>query len=208
MGEPPMIETSQPMIATAVQRQEGWIVVSSQAQPGMSDAELILQVRLGDEAAMALLYDRYARVVYSVALRILCDSSTAEDILQEVFMQLWRNPQAFDASRGSLGAWLAVVTRHRAIDHLRQRRPETNAAETVIAVDSALESTAERSQAVEKIRTVLESMPSEQRTALEMAFFEGMTHREIAGKTGQPLGTVKTRIRAGLLAIRRAFATA
>jgi RNA polymerase sigma-70 factor (ECF subfamily) len=203
-----MIETRQPVIVTAVQLREGWIVVSSQAQPGMSDAELILQVRLGDEAAMALLYDRYARVVYSVASRILCDSSTAEDILQEVFMQLWRNPQAFDASRGSLGAWLAVVTRHRAIDQLRQRRPETNAAETVIAVDSALESTAERSQAVERIRTVLESMPSEQRTALEMAFFEGMTHREIAGKTGQPLGTVKTRIRAGLLAIRRAFATA
>jgi RNA polymerase sigma-70 factor (ECF subfamily) len=155
---------------------------------------------------MALLYDRYSNIVYAVALRVLSDGSAAEDILQDVFMQLWRNPQAFNASRGSLATWLAVIARNRAIDQLRKKRPEVEAAETVISVDPELESAADRSQAIEKVRAVLAGMPREQRAALEMAFFEGLTHVEIAGKTGQPLGTVKTRIRSGLLAVRKAFA--
>ena len=155
---------------------------------------------------MALLYDRYSPVVYAVALRVLSDGSAAEDILQDVFMQLWRNPQAFNASRGSLAAWLVVIARNRAIDQLRKRRPEVEAAEIVISVDPKLESTAERTLAIEKVRAVLAGMSAEQRAALEMAFFEGLTHVEIAGKTGQPLGTVKTRIRSGLLAVRKAFA--
>ena len=155
---------------------------------------------------MALLYDRYSNVVYAVALRVLSDGSAAEDILQDVFMQLWRNPQAFNASRGSLATWLAVIARNRAIDQLRKKRPEVEAAETVILVDPELESAADRSRAIEKVRAVLAGMPGEQRAALEMAFFEGLTHVEIARKTGQPLGTVKTRIRSGLLAVRKAFA--
>jgi len=155
---------------------------------------------------MALLYDRYSPVVYAVALRVLSDGSAAEDILQDVFMQLWRNPQAFNASRGSLATWLAVIARNRAIDQLRKKRPEVEAAETVISVDPELDSAADRSKAIEKVRAVLGGMPEEQRAALEMAFFEGLTHVEIAGKTGQPLGTVKTRIRSGLVAVRKAFA--
>jgi RNA polymerase sigma-70 factor, ECF subfamily len=173
----------------------------------MSDAEVIAGVRSGDESAMAVLYDRYSRVVYSVALRVVSDSNAAEDILQDVFIQLWRKPQAFDASRGNLGAWLAVIARHRAIDHVRKRRPETDPAETVIAVDADLERTTARNEAVQQIRAVVSAMPSDQKLALEMAFFEGLTHSEIAERTGQPLGTVKTRIRAGLVAIRKAFAT-
>jgi RNA polymerase sigma-70 factor (ECF subfamily) len=145
-------------------------------------------------------------VVYAVALRVLSDGSAAEDILQDVFIQLWRNPQSFNASRGSLAAWLAVIARNRSIDQLRKRRPEVEAAETVASVDPNLESAAERNQAIEKVRAVLAGMSAEQRAALEMAFFEGLTHVEIAGKTGQPLGTVKTRIRSGLLAVRKAFA--
>jgi len=155
---------------------------------------------------MAQLYDRHSRVVYAVALRVLSDGSAAEDILQDVFMQLWRNAQAFNASRGSLAAWLVVIARNRAIDKLRKKRPEEEAAETVIAVDTDLENAAERNEAIEKVRTVLAGMPAEQRAALEMAFFEGLTHVEIAGKTGQPLGTIKTRIRSGLSAVRKAFA--
>jgi RNA polymerase sigma-70 factor, ECF subfamily len=137
---------------------------------------------------------------------VLSNRSSAEDILQDVFMQLWRTPQAFNASRGSLVTWLAVIARNRAIDQLRKKRPEMEAGETVISVDPNLENTAERNEAIEKARAVLAGMPAEQRAALEMAFFEGLTHVEIAGKTGQPLGTVKTRIRSGLLAIRKAFA--
>jgi RNA polymerase sigma-70 factor (ECF subfamily) len=172
----------------------------------MSDAEIIARIYSGDDGAMALLYDRYSQVVYAVALRVLADRSSAEDILQDVFMQLWRKPQAFNASRGSLAAWLAVIARNRAIDQLRRKRPELEAVESVISVDPNLENTAERNQAIERVRAVLGGMPEEQRAALEMAFFEGLTHVEIAGKTGQPLGTVKTRIRSGLLAVRKAFA--
>lgn len=181
-------------------------MATTQPEPKVSDAEIIARIYSGDEGAMALLYDRYSHAVYAVALRVLSDSSAAEDILQDVFMQLWRNPQAFNASRGTLAAWLAVIARNRAIDHLRKRRPEEEAAETVISVDPDLENTAERNRAMEKVRSVLAGMPGDQRAALEMAFFEGLTHVEIARKTGQPLGTVKTRIRSGLLAVRKAFA--
>src|SRR6202158_3674711 len=84
---------------------------------------------------MAALYDRYSAVVYSVALRVLGDTGAAEDVLQEVFMQLWRNPGLFDSSRGNLGPWLAVIARHRAIDGLRKRRPETDIADAVVSVE-------------------------------------------------------------------------
>src|ERR1700729_4576286 len=91
-----------------------------------TDAMLVSAIRGGDDAAMAQLYDRYSGVVYSVALRVLGDTGAAEDVLQEVFLQLWRNPSAFDAARGGLASWLAVITRNRAIDSLRKRRPETD----------------------------------------------------------------------------------
>jgi RNA polymerase sigma-70 factor, ECF subfamily len=181
-------------------------LATTQSELGVSDAEIVARICSGDESAMALLYDRYSRVVYAVALRVLSDGSAAEDILQDVFMQLWRNPQAFNASRGSLAAWLAVIARNRAIDKLRKKRPEAEPAETVIAVAPDLEDTAGHNLAIEKVRTVLAGIPAEQRAALEMAFFEGLTHVEIAGKTGQPLGTIKTRIRSGLSAVRKAFA--
>jgi len=154
---------------------------------------------------MATLYDRYSSVVYSVALRVLGDTGAAEDVLQEVFIQLWRNPLAFNASRGNLGAWLAVIARNRAIDALRKRRPETDVTDIVVSVEPDLAGDAERARAMEKVRGALGSMPAAQRSALEMAYFEGLTHTEIAAKTGEPLGTVKTRIRAGLMALRKEF---
>jgi RNA polymerase sigma-70 factor (ECF subfamily) len=172
----------------------------------LTDAAVLSAIRLGDENAMAALYDRYAAVVYSVALRVLGDTGAAEDVLQEVFMQLWRNPGLFDSSRGSLGPWLAVIARHRAIDGLRKRRPETDIADVVVSVEPDMAGAAERARAMEKVRGTLGSMPSAQRQALEMAYFEGLSHSEISAKTGEPLGTIKTRIRAGLLALRKAFA--
>jgi len=154
---------------------------------------------------MATLYDRYSSVVYSVALRVLGDTGAAEDVLQEVFIQLWRNPLAFNASRGKLGAWLAVIARNRAIDALRKRRPQTDITDVLVSVEPDLAGDAERARAMEKVRGALGSMPAAQRSALEMAYFEGLTHTEIAAKTGEPLGTVKTRIRAGLMALRKEF---
>ena len=120
-------------------------------------------------------------------------------------MQLWRNPDLFDASRGSLAPWLAVIARNRAIDMLRKRRPESDIEEVVISVEPDLAGDAEREIVMTKVRGVLSGMAASQRMALEMAYFEGLSHSEIAAKTGEALGTIKTRIRTGLLALRKAF---
>lgn len=171
-----------------------------------SDVVLVTAIRSGDQGSMAALYDRYSSIVYSVALRVLQDTGAAEEVLQEIFMQLWRNPGAFDASRGNMAAWLAVIARNRAIDALRRRRPENNIEDVVVSVEHDLASEADRSRTMERVRGALQMMPAPQRSALEMAYFEGLTHSEIAGKTGEPLGTIKTRIRAGLLTLRKALA--
>lgn len=164
-------------------------------------------MKSGDQGAAAELYDRHSAVVYAVALRILGDTGAAEDVLQEVFLQLWRNPAAFDSARGSLGAWLAVISRNRAIDLLRRRRPETDIENVVLSVEWDFAGEADRSRTTEKVRGVLAAMPGPQRSALEMAYFEGLTHTEIADKTREPLGTIKTRIRTGLVTLRKAFQT-
>jgi RNA polymerase sigma-70 factor (ECF subfamily) len=181
-------------------------VQGASSQLAAKDSALVAGVRSGDEHAMAQLYDRYSPVVYSVALRVLADTGAAEDVLQEVFLQLWRNPAAFDSNRGSLGAWLAVIARNRSIDALRKRKPEANADEVVVAVNLDIENETERRRVLERIRGVVNALPAEQRSAVEMAFFEGLTHTEIAAKTGQPLGTIKTRIRSALLSLRKALA--
>ena len=170
------------------------------------DTELMAGLKAGDEGSLAQLYDRYSGIVYSVALRVLADTAAAEDILQEIFLQLWRNPEVFDGRRGSLGAWLAVISRNRAIDVVRKRRPEVELDEIVVPLECSLEDDTERKRLVERVRSALGMMPALQRAALEMAFFQGLTHTEIAEKTGEPLGTIKTRIRSGLLALRKCVA--
>ena len=180
-------------------------VSSPDAKVVSPDLALVSAIHAGDASAMASVYDRYSSVVYSVALRVLGDTGAAEDIQQEVFMQLWRNPSAFDASRGNLGAWLAVITRNRAIDALRKRRPETDPEDVVLSVVLDMAGEVDRSRVAEKVRGALSTMPAAQRAALEMAYYQGMTHTEIAAKTGEPLGTIKTRIRAGLMALRKTF---
>ncbi len=170
------------------------------------EMRLVARIRAGDQQAMSELYDRYAKVVYAVALRVLQDAAGAEDVLQDVFLQLWRNPDAFDASRGSLAAWLAVISRHKSIDRLRKRRPETDIEDCVIASGPDLRDETERTLVIEKVRVVLAEMNPDQRKVLELAFFQGLTHTEIAAKTGEPLGTVKTRIRSGLQLLRAKFA--
>ncbi len=167
------------------------------------DAIMMSAIRSGDEQAMAQLYGHYSAIVYSVALRVLGDSAAAEDVQQEVFMQLWRSPGIFDSGRGSLPGWLAVIARNRAIDLLRKRRRETDIADVLLCCDPDVLRGMEWTGALGKIQGALELMPLAQRSALEMAFFEGHTHTQIAEKTGEPLGTIKTRIRAGLLALRK-----
>ena len=182
--------------------------MSTPERQGISpDLAMVTAMKSGDQSALAELYDRYSSIVYAIALRVLGDAGAAEDVLQEVFLQLWRKPQAFDAARGNLGAWLAVITRNRAIDSLRRRKPEIDIEDVIVSVAPDLAADADRSRAAEKVRGVLGSMPALQRAALEMAYFEGMSHSEIASKTGEPLGTIKTRIRAGLMTLRKAFGT-
>lgn len=169
------------------------------------DALLLGRVERGDEQAMAALFDRYSRVVYSVALRVLRDASAAEDVLQEIFMQVWRSPDRFSATRGSLGGWLAIVSRNRSIDTLRRKRPSEQVEDAILASPTNLANEAERSLLMERAKAAIITLPPEQRKTLEMAFFDGLTHTEIAEMTGDPLGTVKTRIRSGLQSLRKAF---
>jgi RNA polymerase sigma-70 factor (ECF subfamily) len=182
-------------------------MLTNMPEPGAAqlDADLLGKVQRGDELAMAAIYDRYSRVVYSVALRVLRDPASAEDILQEIFMQVWRSPAKFIATRGSLGGWLAVVTRNRSIDKLRRRRPTEQVEEMQLASSCNIASESERNIMMERARGVILQLPAEQRKTLEMAFFDGLTHSEIAEMTGDPLGTVKTRIRSAILTLRKAF---
>lgn len=178
---------------------------TSAALASEEDALLLGRVERGDEQAMAALFDRYSRVVYSVALRVLRDAAAAEDILQEIFMQVWRSPDRFTATRGSLGGWLAIVSRNRAIDALRRKRPTEQVEDAILAAPVNLADDAERSLLMERARAAISQLPVEQRKTLEMAFFDGLTHTEIAEMTGDPLGTVKTRIRSALQSLRKAF---
>lgn len=173
------------------------------ASAARTDEQLIGAVRTKDQKAMGDIFDRYGTMVYSVAMRVLKDSAQAEDVMQEIFLQVWNSPERFVNGRGSLGAWLAVVARNRAIDLLRQRRVTEPCDEVVLASGTNLASEVEQNTMMRKVRGVLETLPTEQQRSLELAFFEGLTHSEIAARTGDPLGTVKTRIRAALASLRK-----
>lgn len=179
---------------------------NSDAASGSSDdSTLLARIGQGDETGMEAIFKRYSGPVYSVALRVLHDSGQAEDVMQEIFLQLWRNPEAFVHGRGSLGAWLVVVARNRAIDVLRRRKPTDSVDEVVLASPCDISAEAERNGMMEKVRVILADLPEEQRKSLELAYFEGLSHSEIASRTGDPLGTVKTRIRLGLMSLRKAL---
>jgi RNA polymerase sigma-70 factor (ECF subfamily) len=171
----------------------------------VKDEALLERVAANDQSAMAEFFDRYGGLVYSIALRVLKDSGHAEDLMQEIFFQVWKKPESFVPGRGSLGAWLAVVTRNRAVDVLRRRKPDDPVDDVVLVSKTNLASEVERSSMMEKVRQVLDSLPVEQQKSVELAFFEGLTHAEIAAKTGDPLGTVKTRIRTALISVRKAI---
>jgi RNA polymerase sigma-70 factor (ECF subfamily) len=166
-----------------------------------SDALLLDRVRQSDRQAMAQIFDRYGGMVYSVALRVLKDSGQAEDVMQEVFFQLWKRPDGFVEGRGSL-----VLARNRAIDQVRRRKPTDSPDDVVLVARSNLASETERNLLMEKVRGVLKNLPLEQQKSLELAYFEGLSHSEIAERTGDALGTVKTRIRLALIGLRKALA--
>ena len=172
-----------------------------------ADPGLIRRILNGDEIALAALYDRYGRLVYSVSLRILRDTGAAEEVLQDIFHQLWRIAGSFDLTRGSLSSWLMVMARNRSIDRLRRRGPMVggNPAEALPPAKFDLESEVAQQEMIGRIRSALEALPEPQRHAMELAYFEGLTQSEVAERTGDPLGTVKTRLRTALGSLRKAL---
>ena len=175
------------------------------------DSALVERMVAGDEGALAALYDRYSGMLFAMLVRTLRDPQAAEEILQDLFLQLWRGAARFDAHRGSLPAWLMVIGRNRALSRLRTREhreiPEDIEAFPANAVPSSvnLEDDAERSLLMEKLRSAMATLPAEQREAVELAYFEGMTQTEIAARTGSPLGTVKSRVRSAMQSLKQAF---
>jgi RNA polymerase sigma-70 factor (ECF subfamily) len=171
----------------------------------MDDAALLAAVAEGSQDAMAAVFDRYSRIVYCIALRVLKEPSLAEDVMQEVLLQVWKRPQSFVAQRGNLAAWLSVVARNRSIDVLRKRAPLDPIGELPLPDPRDMAAQSEQTWLIDKVRSVIETLPAEQQNPLELAYFQGLSHSEIAERTGSPLGTVKTRIRAGLMTIRKAM---
>jgi RNA polymerase sigma-70 factor (ECF subfamily) len=174
-----------------------------------SDAALVARIVQRDESALAALYDRYSGMLSSVLRRILRDTQAAEEILQDIFYQLWRGAAQFDSSRGSLPGWLLVIARNRAISRLRRHNPASGEEllENTVVLPTTLETRVMQQQLIGKVKGALNSLPKEQRAAIELAYFEGLTHSEIAERTGEPLGTVKTRLRSALETLKRNFQT-
>lgn len=170
---------------------------------GAEESRLLTAIQSGNQDAMASFFDRYSGLVYSVAMRVLNDSGDAEDVMQEIFIQIWQDPGKFVSGRGSLGGWLVVIARNRAIDRLRRRKPSDPVELFALPSSVNLDRESERALLLERVRGVMAGLPLEQRQSVELAFFDGLSHSEIAAKTGEPLGTVKTRIRLALIAIRK-----
>jgi len=177
----------------------------------LPDSALVERIMAGDEGALSALYDRYSGMLYAMLLRILRDTGAAEEVLQDLFLQLWRGAARFDANRGSLPGWLLVIGRNRALSRLRgkSRReiledPEEFSFDAVASPED-LEEEAARMQLMERLRGALAALPAEQREAVELAYFEGMTQTEIAARTGSPLGTVKSRVRAAMQTLKQLF---
>jgi RNA polymerase sigma-70 factor (ECF subfamily) len=176
----------------------------TQATEAVSDWVLLGRVVQKDEAALSELYDRYGGLVFSEAKRILQDAGAAEEILQDLFYQVWRTAGQFDPARGSLAGWLVVVARNRAISKIRRKSGKgEELPENAVDLRVNLESSAGQNLLLEKVRRVMQSLPEGQRAAVEYAYFQGMTHTEIAAKTGEPLGTIKTRIRSAMETLKK-----
>ncbi|MDQ6611135.1 MAG: sigma-70 family RNA polymerase sigma factor [Gemmatimonadota bacterium] len=190
--------------------------VTAPGSPANNDAVLIEAMGRGDERAAATLYDRYSGVLFALAVRIVGNSADAEDVVLDAFTQAWNSASRYESNRGSVLGWLTTITRTRALDVVRARGRRTKAVDTAsrsmgddpVGVAGATVSAAEVVEQKERASAVTSAMAvlsGQQRHAIELAFFEGLTHTEIAERLGEPLGTIKTRIRLGMLKLRDAL---
>jgi RNA polymerase sigma factor (sigma-70 family) len=175
-----------------------------------ADRAALSRIADGELAALEDLYDRYKTMAYSIAYRITNDATLAEDVVQDAFLGAWRNAGLYVIGRGSVKTWLLAIVHHRSIDAIRRRRPTNELPEVDAPLPEALtvpDVWAEVSASLDAVtvRGALDALSDVQREALELAYFAGLTQQEIAGRTGAPLGTVKSRMRLGLLAMRRAL---
>ena len=174
-----------------------------------SEAELMRQVAAGDTGGLETLYDRYHAMAYALALRITTETGLAEDVVQDSFLGVWRNAARYDEPKGSVRGWLLAIVRHRAIDAIRRQRngvalgdQSDDTLPASLTVPDIWPEVAGRLDA-EQVRRALTALPPAQREVIELAYFDGLTQREIASHTNAPLGTVKSRMRLGLVALRQ-----
>ncbi len=185
------------------------VEASERAQDLVSLVEL---VATGDQSALAALYDATNRLIYSLVLRVLGDMSSAEEVLIDVYTQVWRQAASYDANRGAPLAWMATIARSRAIDRLRSGWQEQRRKESLDVLGdapsnaSSPEESAAASELQKLVREALNVLTPEQRQVIELAYYSGLSHSEIAEKLNQPLGTVKTRTRLGMMKLREALA--
>jgi len=179
------------------------------------DAALIERLLERDVRAFEQLYDRPSRIVYGLVLRILQQASTAEEVVQDIFLQLWRNAARYDGARGPFLPWLLTLARNRALDHLRlkserQRRREDQSEPLppVAVSEPDFEGHIDSERRAARVRELMSALKPQQRQAIELAYFEGLSHSEIAEKLKEPLGTVKSWIRNGLLRLKEGLQTA
>lgn len=178
------------------------------------DDDLIRAVASGSVPALSALYDRFARLIFSLAVNIVSDSALAEEITQDVFVQVWNKAGTFHADQGHLNTWLSSITRHRAIDMLRRRgvRMESHqvgwddSTTPDLPDDFLVEENLETQQRQRRVRMAVAALPENQQRALALAYFKGYTHQQVAEELGEPLGTVKTRIRLAMQKLREVLA--
>ncbi|GAC1616037.1 MAG: sigma-70 family RNA polymerase sigma factor [Candidatus Acidiferrum sp.] len=184
------------------------VMTSTGSREVSPDATLVERLLHMDVGAFEQLYDRHSRVVYAVVVRILRQGATAEEVVQDVFLQLWRNASSYDTARGPFLPWLLTLARNRALDHLRlkgekQRRREEQTEELPpVPVKPNFETSLDEKRQALRVRTAMTALQPQQKKAIELAYFEGLSHSEIAAKLQEPLGTVKSWIRNGLVRLK------
>jgi RNA polymerase sigma-70 factor (ECF subfamily) len=186
------------------------VAAGSAQTPSVTDEELIERLSAGsDEQALSELYDRYQAAMYGLAMRITNDAALAQDAVQEAFVGVWRNAARYSDSRASVRTWILSITHHRSIDIVRRRRPVAGLPETDEAHEALISPDVwpevARAADARAVRAAMDALPDAQRAAIELAYFGGLTQTEIAQRVDVPLGTVKSRVRLGLVALRRAL---